>query len=204
MITLRQIERLFNEHQFRRLYQELMTGRPEGQARLEAEFAKPVPVAALGVIRLDELTQSHTALSRRFLGVILTSQQADGGWGEPAVTALCLRALMTCSGQGPAIDRGLRYLANLQKPEGIWPREPFRRMPADALVSAFVLLELGDRPEFRSAVRFDDAVDWFAVNAAAMDPAAKTLWSHAAMRCRLTVANARLATLWAEASRSAA
>jgi hypothetical protein len=197
MITLRQIERLFDERQFRRLYHEFMVGRPEALACLETELARPVGLAALGVVRLDELTQSHTSLSRRFLNVLLASQQTDGGWGEPILTALCVRALMTNSGQGPAVERGLAYLANLQKAEGIWPREPFRRMPADALVSAFVMLELGDRAEFRAAVRFDDAVDWFAVNSAATDPTAKMVWEHAVVRCRVTVADSRRQTLWA-------
>jgi hypothetical protein len=204
MITIRHIERLFDEQQYRKLYHELMTGRPEAQAELHAELGRVVPLAAMGMIRLDELTQSHAPLYRRFLGVVLTSQQSDGGWGDPSVTALCLRALMCGGGQGRATASGLAHLATLQKSEGIWPREPFRRMPADALVSAFILLQLGDRAEFRSAVRFDDAVDWFAVNAQAMDPAAKNLWSHAAVRCRLTPANARISTLWSHLNRSAA
>jgi len=197
MVTIRQIERLFNESRFRRLYGDLIACRAEALAGLEAELASANGIAALGVIRLDELTQSHTPLSRRFLDVVLTAQQKDGGWGEPAITALCLRALMTSGGQGPAIQRGLQYLANLQQTQGIWPREPLRRMPSDSLVSAFIMLELGDRVEFRETVRFDDAVDWFAINAAAMDPTAKALWSHAAMRCRLTLRDSRLATLWA-------
>ena len=203
MITIRQLERLFNEQQYRRLYQELITGRPEVQAQLP-ELSRVVPLAALGMIRLDELTQSHAPLYRRFLGVVLTSQQADGGWGDPVVTAICLRALMCGRGQGAATTCGLAHLANLQKSEGIWPKEPIRRMSADAVTSAFILLELGDRADFRQAVRFDDAIDWFATNAQAMDPAAKILWAHASVRCRLTPANSRISTLWAQSNRSAA
>jgi hypothetical protein len=200
MITIRQLERLFKEQQFRRLYHELMVGRPEAQAQLHAELGRVVPLAAMGMIRLDELTQAHTALYRRFLNVVLTAQQADGGWGDPVVTAVCLRALMCGGGEGAAVAAGLAHLASLQKSEGIWPREAFRRMPADALASTFILLELGDCADFRAAVRFDDAVDWFAINSAAMDPMAKMLWSHASVRCRLTAANARTSTLWASAA----
>ena len=54
MITIRHIERLFSEQQFRRLYHELISGRPEASAGLMAELARPVPLAALGIIRLDE------------------------------------------------------------------------------------------------------------------------------------------------------
>jgi len=204
MTTIRQIERHFSEHQHHRLYQELMTGRPEGQSGLEAELCRTVPLAAMGMIRLDELTQAHTPLYRRLLGVVLTAQQGDGGWGDPIVTAVCVRALLCGGGQGAAVERGLRYLANLQKSEGIWPKESLRRMPTDALASAFILLQLGDRQAFRQMVRFDDAVDWFAVNAKAMDPAAQALWSHAAVRCRLNKSNARISTLWSEVRRSAA
>src|SRR2546428_386722 len=73
----------------------------------------------------------------------------DGGWGDPVVTALCVRALLCGRGNGPSIDFGLRYLANLQKTEGVWPAGPIRRLPADPAASAFVLFQLGDRPHFR-------------------------------------------------------
>ena len=100
-------------------------------------------------------------------------------------TALCVRALLCGGGQGAAVERGLHYLATLQKPEGIWPREPLRRMPADAFASAFILMQLGERDAFRRAVRFDDAIDFFTANAPAMDPDARRLWTHAAVRCRV-------------------
>src|SRR5688572_29850183 len=102
MMTIRQLERQFSQYQFRRLYQELVTGRPEAAAGLEVILSRTVPIAALGLIRLDELTQSHLPLYRRLLGVVLTSQQKDGGWGDPAVTALCVRALRCGGGQGQA------------------------------------------------------------------------------------------------------
>jgi hypothetical protein len=185
MITIRQIERLFSDHQHRRLYHDLIAGRPEATSALEVSLARPVPLAALGMIRLDELSQSSNAIYRRLLGVVLTSQQPDGGWGDPMLTALCVRALLCGGGQGAAVERGIQYLAALQKPEGVWPKEPLRRMPADAFVSAFILMQLGERDAFRRAVRFDDAVDWFAANATATDPYARRLWSHAALRCRV-------------------
>jgi hypothetical protein len=197
MITIRHIERLFDDHQHRRLYRELIGGRPEATFALEPVLARAVPLAALGMIRLDELSQSHTALYRRLLNVVLTAQQADGGWIDPMTTALCLRALLSGGGRGgAAVERGLRYLSALQQPRGTWPKEPLRRMPLDAFATAFILMQLGDRDPFRRAVHFDDAVSWFAAEQKTLDPETRRLWSHAAVRCRHAADHAALGTLY--------
>src|ERR1051326_8673746 len=109
MTTLRQIERLFNGQDFRRLCRELMSGRIEACSALDAAFSHVIPVAALGLIRLDELSQSSTPLYRRLLNVLLSGQEKDGGWGDPLITALCVRALLCGSGAGEAIGRALTY-----------------------------------------------------------------------------------------------
>jgi hypothetical protein len=206
MITLRQIDRYLNEQQHRRLYKELVTGRPEASfPALEPQLARAVPVAALGMIRLDELSQSHAPIYRRLLNVVLTAQQSDGGWGDLMTTAICVRALLCGGGQGAAVERGLAYLASLQKSEGVWPKEPIRRLAADAFTSAFILLQLGSHAEFRRAVHLEDAVDWFAANAKAMDPDAQKLWERAAVRCRVLVDRHNVRSLWiAAADRPAA
>lgn len=185
MMTTRHIERLFSEKQHRKLYRDLIAGRPEAAFALDPVLARPVPIAALGMIRLDELGQNTCAVYRRLLNVVLTAQQADGGWGDPMVTALCVRALLCGDGSGTAVARGLAYLADLQQPRGSWPREPLRRMPSDAFASAFILLQLGDRKLFRQAVRFDDALAWFvdAENVRQLDADSRRLWTHAALRC---------------------
>ena len=131
MITVRQIERLWNANTYPKLLRELLSARPEASLRLEADLQRSTPIAALAMIRLDELSQSYVPLFDRLLRTLLNDQQSDGGWGDPLTTALCLRTLMCDNGQGVAIDRGLTYLANLQKTEGIWPATPIRRMPAD-------------------------------------------------------------------------
>jgi hypothetical protein len=189
MITTRQIERLFSDQQPRRLYRELIAGRPEAIFALEPVLARPVPLAALGIVRLDELNQSHGALYRRVLNVVLLAQQSDGGWGDPMTTAICLRALLSGGGHGQAIERGLMNLAHLQQPHGAWPREPLRRMPTDEFASAFILLQLGDRQPFRRSVRFQDACAYFTTNSSTMDPEARRLWTHAAVRCRVHAAD---------------
>ena len=203
MTTLRQIERLFNAHQFRRLYAELMNGRVENAGGLAESLGHVVPVAALAMIRIDELSQGRAPLYRRLLNVVLTAQEKDGGWGDPLVTAVCVRALLCGQGQGAAIERGLHYLASLQKSEGIWPNEPIRRMGGSPLVSALMLLLLGDHVAFRDAVRFDDAIDWFFANGGAIEPEARRLWEHARARCRIVGSRRASSTLWSGA-RSAA
>jgi hypothetical protein len=232
MITIRQIERLFNDQSWDKLALELTANRPEtptgdrtqfGSASthraaelaaevvcgfamtkhdpaefpitprrfktsaptLPASLIGVVPVAALAIIRLDELTQAGHPFYRRLLNVILTSQQKDGGWGDLFVTALCLRALIAGNGSGVAISAGLAYLANLQKSEGAWPHDPIRRLPADGYTTAFILHQLAEFSIFRATIRFDDAITWFTYHASELDPETRRLWQHARTRCRL-------------------
>jgi hypothetical protein len=182
MITVRQIERLWNEKSYRRLTAELLSTRSESTCRLDAELSNSLGAAALAMIRLDELEQSHHPLNRKLLNVILVAQEADGGWGDPLRSALCLRALLCSRGEGTVVERGLGYLATMQKAEGVWPKEPIRRMPADGLVSAFVMFELAAAPRFREVVRIDDAVGWFMRNEQSLDSDALRLWELASLR----------------------
>jgi hypothetical protein len=142
------------------------------------------PAAALAIIRLDELTLSRAPIYADLVRALIRDQDNTGGWGDPAITALCLRALLCGNGQGESIARGLHYLAELQKPEGIWPGVPVRRMPLDPLVSAYVLYELGDRAEFRQAIRFEEAANWFTGKCASLDSASYRIWQFAERRCQ--------------------
>jgi hypothetical protein len=192
MTTVRQIERQWDARGYGKLSRQLLTARPEASFHFPVHGSDSTRTAALALIRLEELNQSHVPLASRLVRTLISTQDADGGWGDPATTALCLRALLCCDGRGAAIERGMSYLAQLQKESGIWPAEPLRRMPEDAKVSAFILYQLGDHPRFRSAVRFDDAIGWFAARASALDPVAAIEWERAAFRCRRHVAPANL------------
>jgi hypothetical protein len=196
MFTIRQIERLWNARTYRRLAMELLAGRAEASYRLEAEFGRSVPAAALALVRMDELSQSHHPLYRTLLNVLIVGQEADGGWGDVMTTALCVRALTCGGGQGMAVERGMAYLAQLQKSEGIWPKVPIRRMPGDAFVSAFVLFELGESEPFRRVARVSDAVDWFAHNLATLDPDTRRLWDRASAKCGRRHRTTEIAGLW--------
>ena len=203
MITVRFIQRLWDARQYDRLIRELLAARVEGSARVATALSGSTAAAALGLIRLDELNQSHTPVAQKMLRCIIASQASDGasdgGWNDPLVCALCVRALLTSRGQGLAIQRGLASLANLQRDDGTWPAEPIRRMPGDALVSAFILLQLGGHQQFRSIVRFDDVVTWFEAHADELDGEIVKLWHHAKLRAGVQyspVRRAESAALW--------
>jgi hypothetical protein len=160
MITVRQLERMWQEKTFSRMSSLLLEMRPEQSVRLTQETGKSIPAAAMAIIRLDELSQSHTPFCSRLLRHILATQDGDGGWGDALTTALCIRALSCCNGSGEAISRGLGYLASLQKDDGSWPHVPLRRLPGDAFTTALVLFYLAEIPSFREAARCGDAINW--------------------------------------------
>jgi hypothetical protein len=196
MITVRHIERLWSNKTWGKLIRELLCSRPENSLRLESELHSLVAAAAMAMIRLDELNQTHAPLFSKLLKTLIVSQEADGGWRDAATTAICLRALMIDRGQGMVIDGGLKYLASLQQPEGGWPKVPIRRMPADGFTSALVLFHLTGSPAFSTAVRLEDAIEWFHRHADEMDAETSRLWSLARLRCRSTPTGARGANLW--------
>jgi hypothetical protein len=162
MITTRQIERLWTTRSYERLLDDLLGNRWEGAYRRKLSGSPALMAAAVSMIRLDELNQSSTPIFGTLLRTILAAQESDGGWGDLAVTALCLRALMLDSGGGAGVARGLRYLSSLQQTEGSWPAIPIRRMSADPFTTAFIVLELGESPEFRQQIRWEDAIGWLA------------------------------------------
>jgi hypothetical protein len=186
MITWKQIERQWQAGDYSKLLGELTTGRPEASPRMQLSLGRALPAAAMAVVRMDELSQSYLPICAKMTRTVLASQDSDGGWGEPMTTALCLRALLVGNGHGVAIERGMRYLANLQKEEGIWPRIPLRRMEADSYASAFILFHLGDVEAFRRSVKFDDAVAWFKAHASELDADTHRLWNRAMLKCQGT------------------
>jgi hypothetical protein len=183
MITIRQIERAWQARTYEKLFRELVANRPESSFRFEREQGRAIPAAAMGVVRLDELSQSHVPVCVQLLRAIIAGQESDGGWGDPTTTALCLRALLCASGDGAAIPRGLNYLADLQKSEGAWPAVPLRRMPADGYASAFILCQLGNNERFRDAVDFGAVLNWLERHEAGLTFEARRMWDVAKLRC---------------------
>lgn len=185
MITLRHIDRLFSDQKHPKLYRELTAGRPESGTPLASTLARAVPVAALGAIRLEELSQSNTPLHRRLINVVLTSQSSSGGWTDPATTALCTRALILAN----RADRAACGVANLklsQQKDGSWSNDP--------TTTAYILLQLAEFDTFRKTVRFDDAAAYMIRSTPNLTPETQRLWLHAATRCRAHNATANLFT----------
>jgi hypothetical protein len=185
MQTTRQIERTWLARQYDRLVRDILGPRGEYSPRLVVELSNSVAAAALVVIRLDELNQGAHPLNGTMIRHIIAAQEGDGGWGDPLVSALCLRALACARGQGVCLDRAIAYLADLQKEQGVWPNVPIRRATEDAFTSAFILFHLADLPAFRAAVRLDDAVAWFDRHQPDLDDDTRRLWHRASLRCRL-------------------
>jgi hypothetical protein len=196
MTTVKQIERLWTARKYDQLFRELIPARPEASVRLEVECSHAVPAAAMAMVRLDELGQAQAPLYAKLRRTLVATQECDGGWGDPMATALALRALLNGRDHKDAIDRGLFYLAQMQKPEGIWPKVPFRRMPADPYVSAFVLFELGENDRFRRSVRFLDAVNWFESHEGYLDDESRRLWDRASLRCQIHHQDGPAPLLW--------
>jgi hypothetical protein len=203
MITVRQIQRLWDEHAYGRLAGLLGEGRsdlPEDAPR----GSPSVSAAALGIIRLDELAQSSHPVCARFIRSLLNAQQPDGGWGEIGLTVLAIRALRCANGDGEAIARGIQWLADLQKEDGAWPMEPVRRLPADAGNTTFVLLHLGNDPLLRARARLDDALAWISSHHHEMDAGTRRVADRVVVRRKWTStrssADSTTAWLFAEAA----
>jgi hypothetical protein len=196
MMTVRQIERLWNAKAYEKLAHHLLAARQEGRFGLE-EVDRPSFAAALAIIRLDEFNQSYHPLYTTLVRALLAAQDRDGGWGDPPTTGICLRALLIGRGDGAAIERGLGYLATLQKDHGIWPAGPLRRMPEDPAASLFILYQLADNPRFRQAIRFADALNWFAENNSMLSSECQRLSAWASLRWRNATAGACTSSLFA-------
>ncbi len=184
MITLRQIERSWNSKHYSQMNVELLAARSEDSAKLRSLLTSSLAAAAMGLIRLDELNQSHAPLATSFVRRVLCSQKPDGGWDDPLLTALCIRALLTSRGQGEAIDRGITFLAQLQKSDGTWSATGIHRTEPDAFTSAFIFFSLGLHAAFLETICVDDAIAWFERKLALLDPSSRKLWEIASRKVR--------------------
>lgn len=185
MFTVRQIERLYVARDFSRLLHDLTSHRADALIRWEERANRAILAAAMAAARFDELSQAHHPYCGKLLRIVLEAQDADGGWGDPLSTALCLRALMGSKGDGEAVQRGLAYLAAIQQDEGSFPAGPFRRMAADGHTTAAVLYLLAEYPVFNEAVRTADAAEWLNRQLQTLNDATRILWRHGSLRCRM-------------------
>lgn len=159
MMTARQIEKWWMAREYVKLARQCLAGRAESVDSLRVALASPTAAAALALIRLDELGQS-TPVAAAMVRAVSAAQRDDGGWEEPILSAVCVRALLAHGCHRDQSAGGIASLARLQRDDGAWPRESFRRMPGDVCATAFILLQLVHDETFRAAVRVGDAVRW--------------------------------------------
>lgn len=89
-------------------------------------FARLYRERAPGAPRAAEVAAVESAILSRMLG----AQRLDGGFGTPLRTAACLEgAAMMPSPEPLLLERGVRYLGELQLVDGSWPAEPLYRVP---------------------------------------------------------------------------
>lgn len=188
MITIRQIERLWKDKKFKRLMRDCTAARPEASLRLETDLANRLAAAAMAVVRLDELNRQTAPVFDLLLAAVLSGQEADGGWGDAPTTALCLRALAIAGGPVEAIGRGIEFVHNLQREEGLWPAGPLKWVPGDPYLTAFALLHLTADARLRGFVdrlNLDAAADWLDFNPGRLDAETGRLWGRVGSRCRV-------------------
>ncbi len=188
MITIRQIERLWEAKRFRRLMRDCTAARPEASLRLETDLANRPAAAAMAVVRLAELNCRTAPIFDHLAASVRAGQEADGGWGDAPTTALCLRALTVAGDPGGAAGRGVTFLRNLQRDDGLWPAGPVRRMSGDPYLTAFTLLHLTADARLRDAcgdVRLDAAANWLDFNPGRLDAETRRLWGRVGVRCRV-------------------
>jgi len=193
LTTVRQIERFWSSGGFSSMIAHLCADRPE--FGVLSGSASRILAAGLAVIRIDEFGQSYQPIASSLIRAILAAQDADGGWGDTVTTVIALRALLASQGNGVAVERAMRWLAQLQKPEGAWPDGPPRRLPADAAATAFVLMHLGQDHRLRTVAKVVDAMQWLETNLEQLDAAGKRLAQRALLRCKAV--RAPSATLFA-------
>src|SRR5687768_8853964 len=71
MLTIRQVERLWQLKAHERLIGELCSGRAEAVGGIRQLLRGPLPAAALTIIRMNELHQAHTPQVQRMLRYVL-------------------------------------------------------------------------------------------------------------------------------------
>lgn len=188
MTTIRQINALLTTNQPAKLLRELSRFRADvtDTVLTEVENAEGTGLAAvaLAAIRLQEIDQTHTPMYASLIGRLLSSQSTDGTWhdGCPFVSAMAIRALLNWPETALAANRGIEAIARMQRDDGGFPRIGPRRLPGDALATAFILTHLGQFAAFADRVRLGAALHWLGQNRNELSAADRALARSAVQR----------------------
>ncbi|HMO25672.1 MAG TPA: hypothetical protein PKB10_05335 [Tepidisphaeraceae bacterium] len=159
MTTARQIQKLWQTHDYKRLARLCLEARADALEPVIPTLACPVGAAALALLRLTELSPFPTPMHAGLAQVLANHQHNDGGWGEPVLTAIAVRALLLADLQRDRASAGMANLGRLQRDDGLWPGGGTHRLPGDPVVTLFVLLQLGTESAFRFVTRIDRAIE---------------------------------------------
>ena len=96
MMTVRQISRLWIAKSYPRLSQELLVARQEASFEIKG-LDRPCAVAALAVIRMDELSQSHLPLYSSLVRSVMAAAKAAGSSPATKVVSTPKRRKLTSS-----------------------------------------------------------------------------------------------------------
>ena len=200
MLTNSKLTRLWNQSRYRALIREICDGRPEARLELDQRCGGPVAAAALGMLRLAELNQTHLPLASLLAERVLWSQNRDGSWGGPGdnvplVTALAVRAIAAKPSR--AVDVGRIAGVDLDRPAGepkrlaaspeAWRAAVDRGLAhlastqaewqRDPFTTAFVLLQLGRQPGFLEMICVADVLAAEPTGGRKQEPDAATRWA---------------------------
>lgn len=157
-VSRERIETLWMNGNLQQLARELAERRTEWSVRAVDQVPVVPGAPALGILTLLEIGVSRKDPLVQEMGAALAAgQNCDGGWGDPGITALVLRALSLAELEQACYSRGLAYLSLAQDRGGAWSHRGERSHHETALV----LTMLGDQPDFRSAVDVEQAIEWY-------------------------------------------
>jgi hypothetical protein len=159
MTTARQIQKLWQTNDYKRLVRLCLEARADALEPILPMLSGPVGSAALALIRLTELSPFPTPMHAGLAQVLANHQRENGGWGDPVLTAVAVRALLSAELQRDRASAGISHLGRLQRDDGLWPAGESTRLPGDPVVTLFVLLQLGVEAAFRFVTRVDRAIE---------------------------------------------
>jgi len=163
MTTVRQLSGMIEGKKSSKLVSEFDRVRGEFPTAFEGELGRsPLAAACVAVIRLIELEQTRTPLFTTLVRQIVEAQHSDGLFGDLPVSVLAARALFAVSSASPSALKALSAIALMQHDSGSFPRISVRRLPGDAQMTAFILVQLGHLESFAHAIRLEAALGYLA------------------------------------------
>ncbi len=96
-----------------------------GLLRLAAAWVERSPA--------DPFSELVRTAARNLARRLVERQGPDGGWGSPQQSALRLEGVALWAPEAGSLLRGMRLLAETQRPDGAWAAEPLYLMPGKSL-----------------------------------------------------------------------